>query len=110
MHAAMTGSRELRVRAGAIPRSFWAAESRKSGVAPARFDFFSTVAFMRCMFVCLSSLALERTCLGKKSAIKKVKSVIVAFFPIPGRIALRKCFLLAASKTTRLCDSVCEER
>jgi hypothetical protein len=34
-----------------------------------------------------------------------VKSVIVTFFPIPGSIALRECFLLAASKTTRLCDS-----
>src|SRR5690348_4994621 len=32
-------------RAGATPRTFWAAESRKSGVAPARFGFFSTVTF-----------------------------------------------------------------
>jgi len=30
-------------RAGATPRTFWAAESRKSGVAPARFGVFSTV-------------------------------------------------------------------
>src|SRR5437879_8918613 len=32
-------------RAGATPRTFWAAESRKSGVAPARFSVFSTVTF-----------------------------------------------------------------
>jgi hypothetical protein len=32
-------------RAGATPRTFWAAESRKSGVAPARFGSFPTAAF-----------------------------------------------------------------
>ena len=32
-------------RAGATPRTLWAAESRKSGVAPARFGSFSDVAF-----------------------------------------------------------------
>src|SRR5439155_11906758 len=33
-------------KAGATPRTFWAAESRKSGVAPARFSVFSTVTFV----------------------------------------------------------------
>ena len=37
--------RNLSLRAGATPRTFWAAESRKSGVAPARFGVFSTVTF-----------------------------------------------------------------
>src|SRR6266699_841105 len=32
-------------RAGATPRTFWAAGSQKSGVAPARFSLFSTVIF-----------------------------------------------------------------
>jgi len=32
-------------RAGATPRTFWAAESRKRGVAPARFGSFPAVAF-----------------------------------------------------------------
>lgn len=32
--------RVLLERAGATPRTFWAAESRKSGVAPARFSSF----------------------------------------------------------------------
>ena len=32
-------------RAGATPRTFWAAESRKSGVAPARFGSFPAAAF-----------------------------------------------------------------
>ena len=31
--------------AGATPRTFWAAEGRKSGVAPARFSVFSAVTF-----------------------------------------------------------------
>jgi hypothetical protein len=41
---------------------------------------------------------------------QKGKNVILTFFPIPGRIALRKCCLLAAGKTTRLCDSCSEGR
>src|SRR5215471_7260720 len=32
-------------RAGATPRTFWAAGSQKSRVAPARFSLFSTVTF-----------------------------------------------------------------
>src|ERR1700723_4716744 len=46
-------------RAGATPRTFWAAESRKSGVAPARFSVFSTVTF-----ACIASLSptLQRNC------------------------------------------------
>jgi hypothetical protein len=35
----------MRDRAGATPRTFWAAESQKSGVAPARFGVFSNVTF-----------------------------------------------------------------
>jgi hypothetical protein len=35
----------MRDRAGATPRTLWAAESRKSGVAPARFSVFSNVTF-----------------------------------------------------------------
>jgi hypothetical protein len=35
----------MRDRAGATPRTFWADESRKSGVAPARFSVFSNVTF-----------------------------------------------------------------
>jgi len=34
-------------RAGATPRTFWAAGGQKSGVAPARFSAFSTVTFPR---------------------------------------------------------------
>ena len=37
--------RVLLQRAGATPRTFWAAESRKSGVAPARFGSFPAAAF-----------------------------------------------------------------
>src|SRR5580704_9768459 len=39
-------------RAGATPRTFWAAESRKSGVAPARFGVFSTVT-LACAAFCI---------------------------------------------------------
>jgi hypothetical protein len=41
-------------RAGATPRIFWAAESRKSGVAPARFCFFPAVTFASLDYVSLS--------------------------------------------------------
>ena len=37
---------EVPVRAGATPRTFWAAESRKSGVAPAQFGDFFCVTFL----------------------------------------------------------------
>src|SRR5258706_3111571 len=37
-------------RAGATPNSFWAAESLKSGVAPAQFGVFSTVTLARAVF------------------------------------------------------------
>src|SRR5213080_2701492 len=39
-------------RAGATSRTFWAAESRKSGVAPARFGFVSTVT-LACTAFCI---------------------------------------------------------
>jgi hypothetical protein len=39
--------RVLLKRAGATPRTFWAAESRKSGVAPARFCSLNSAAFHR---------------------------------------------------------------
>src|SRR5260370_12129383 len=39
-------------RAGATPRTFWAAEGRKSGVAPARFGVFSTVT-LACAAFCI---------------------------------------------------------
>ena len=35
-------------RAGATPKTFWAAESRKSGVAPARFGASFFGAFLCC--------------------------------------------------------------
>src|SRR5262245_15296834 len=35
-------------RAGATPKTFWAAGSPKSGVAPARFSVFSTAALVFC--------------------------------------------------------------
>src|SRR6266568_510960 len=37
---------EVPMRAGATPRTFWAAESRKSGVAPAQFGDFFCVTFL----------------------------------------------------------------
>jgi hypothetical protein len=40
-----TGTRPACLRAGATPRTFWAAESRKSGVAPARFGSFPIAGF-----------------------------------------------------------------
>jgi hypothetical protein len=39
--------RVLLKRAGATPRTFWAAESRKSGVAPARFYLSNSVTLIR---------------------------------------------------------------
>src|SRR5947209_14709079 len=41
-------------RAGATPRFTWAAEGRKSGVAPARFGVFSTASFLLAAFLLLS--------------------------------------------------------
>ena len=42
----MTGTQPACRRAGATPRTFWAAESRKSGVAPARFGVFLARLFV----------------------------------------------------------------
>src|ERR1700691_4501970 len=77
-------------RAGATPRTFWAAESQKSGVAPARFGFFSAVTF-----VCISSLSpmLHRNCLRdrlknmQKTNLKAVVFTLFRFFP---QVPLRK--------------------
>src|ERR1700684_2166233 len=48
----MSGTIYCGARAGATPRTFWAAESRKSGVAPARFGVFPTVTFA-CTALCI---------------------------------------------------------
>src|SRR6266404_2682481 len=71
-------------RAGATPRTFWAAESRKSGVAPARFGVFSTVTF-----VCIASLSptFQRNCSRhrlknlQKTKLKCVVLTLFSFFP-----------------------------
>src|SRR5260370_5517959 len=71
-------------RAGATPGTFWAAEGRKSGVAPARFGVFSTVTF-----VCIASLSptLQRNCSGhtlknlQKTKLKCVVLTLFSFFP-----------------------------
>src|SRR6202167_1183706 len=67
-------------RAGATPRTFWAAESRKSGVAPARFDVFSTVTFAFPGFVLLRFPRTSDLFRVKKCQFQKVQSVILAFF------------------------------
>ena len=67
-------------RAGVTPRTFWAAESRKSGVAPARFGVLSTASFL---FAAFPFLCRTRTLLRhrvKKAAREKVQSVISTFF------------------------------
>src|SRR5882762_4435944 len=46
-------------RAGVTPKTFWAALSRKSGVAPARFGGFSTLTFVRIALLCPT---LQRNC------------------------------------------------
>src|ERR1700675_2477038 len=52
-HRGKNGRHDLPCRrAGATPRTFWAAESRKRGVAPARFGVFSTVT-LACTGFCI---------------------------------------------------------
>ena len=66
--------------AGATPRTFWAAESRKSGVAPARFSVFSTLTFA---FTGSLSPTAERNCSRhrvKKQVKTKVQCVVLTFF------------------------------
>jgi len=73
-------------RAGATPRTFWAAESRKSGVAPARFDVLSIAPFL---FAAFPFLCRTRTSLRykvKKVTRKKVQSVISILFTLSQRI------------------------
>jgi hypothetical protein len=48
--------------------------------------------------------------LGEEVSGQKSEECNCYRLPGSGRIALRECFLLAASKTTRRCHSVCEER
>ena len=69
-------------RAGATPRTFWAAESRKSGVAPARFGVLSIASFL---FAAVPFLCRTRTSLRykvKKVTREKVQSVISTFFTL----------------------------
>src|SRR6266851_1519433 len=68
------------VCAGATPRTFWAAESRKSGVAPARFGVFSAVTFA---FTASLSPTLQRNCARhrvKNLEKTKLKKVILTLF------------------------------
>jgi hypothetical protein len=58
----------MRDRAGATPRTFWAAESRKSGVAPARFSVFSSVTFHLTEF--------PISCSSKKLLAQRVKNLV----------------------------------
>jgi hypothetical protein len=46
LHRGQNAVTQQACRAGATPRTFWAAESRKSGVAPARFSVFSDAVFL----------------------------------------------------------------
>src|SRR5207249_7079972 len=64
-------------RAGATPRTFWAAESRKSGVAPARFDFFSTVTFVFAASVFFRPRRTSDLLGVKKCEFQKVQNVIL---------------------------------
>src|ERR1700677_1214378 len=58
-HRGKNGRHDLPCRrAGATPRTFWAAESRKSGVAPARFDNFFQGDFQFVQF-CISPLSKD---------------------------------------------------
>src|SRR6266850_3108762 len=67
-------------RAGATPRTFWAGGSPKSGVAPARFDLFSTVTFHIPGFVFLRNPSTSDLLRVKNLAVTKVQSVILTFF------------------------------
>src|SRR5258707_13871120 len=80
-HRGKKGRHELPCRrAGATPRTFWAAESRKSGFAPARFDFFfhGDFPFPRCRIAPVSKDFGSRA--GEEVSIPKVQSVILTFF------------------------------
>src|SRR6266446_1950610 len=69
---------------GSDPRTFWAAESRKSGVAPARFGVFSTVTFA---FTGSVSPSLQTNCSRhrlktlQKTKLKCVVLTLFSFFP-----------------------------
>src|SRR5258708_15695373 len=71
-------------RAGATPRTFWAAESRKSGVAPARFGVFSTQTLASIPSL---SPTLQRNCSRhrlknlQKTKLKCVVLTLFSFFP-----------------------------
>jgi len=67
-------------RAGATPRTFWAAEGRKSGVAPARFGVLSTASFLCAAFPFLCRTRTSLRYKVKKVTWKKVQSVISTFF------------------------------
>src|SRR5579862_445815 len=73
-----------RRRAGVTPRTFWAAESRKSGVAPARFGAFSTVTFT---CICSLSPTFQRNCSRhrvkdlEKTNVKCVVLTLFSLFP-----------------------------
>jgi hypothetical protein len=68
--------------AGATPRTFWAAESRKSGVAPARFCFSPTVTLSLAPVVFLRFDETSVTFQVKRVSIRKVQDVILTFFTI----------------------------
>src|ERR1700756_2922646 len=71
-------------RAGATPRTFWAAESRKSGVAPARFGVFFTVTFAFTGSVSPSlqaSFSRHRLKSLQKTKLKCVVLTLFSFFP-----------------------------
>src|SRR6266852_2191413 len=74
------------VWAGATPRTFWAAESQKRGVAPARFGVFSTVTFA---FTASLSPTLQRNCARhrvKNLEKTTLKKVILTLFTCSVRI------------------------
>ena len=79
-------------------------EAEKVGSLPPNLTFFLRL-FLRFACFYLFSVQYFAAVAAEDVGSRKRKSVIVTFFPIPGRIALRKCFLLAARKSTRLCDS-----
>jgi hypothetical protein len=58
--------------AGATPRTFWAAESRKSGVAPARFRDFVNVTFPFTVFSI--SFAFRKLLPPQGEELEKIKS------------------------------------
>src|SRR6267378_5032600 len=77
-HPGKKGRHELPCqRAGATSRTFWAAESRKSGVAPARFDFFSTVTLVFAASVFFRPRRTSDLLGVKKCEFQKVQSVIL---------------------------------